>query len=211
MCGIVGSFDLAKIELGFEHVQQRGTKGYSLSVVDVEKGTLLQTKAYDAKSSSIQQAIADASYPTTREPFFVLHVQSPTGLVSKPHPACSREDTYLWHNGMLNSMEYRSETEAEWDTQLLIDNIVCHGIVEALSSFEGSFACLMLSSAGLLCFRNAIAPLYYSLGGTLSSSNKFEGSVLLAPGKLYKIQQPLGGYDLDVVGHFNNSHNPFGV
>lgn len=217
MCGIVGSFSLANIELGFEHIKQRGTKGYSLSVVDIE-GILLQKKAYSLPETTIESAIQDAklAYPSdgNNARYYILHVQSPTGAVSAPHPAIAGNEKgwqYLWHNGMLNSNAFRGSATAQWDTQMLLIDLMSRG-TKALDEFEGSFACIMLDvEKGLTCFRNAIAPLFYSPGGTLSSSDKFVGSVKLDTNKIYTLTRDYDCFDLKVTGSFENSHNPYGV
>jgi glutamine phosphoribosylpyrophosphate amidotransferase len=214
MCGIVGSFDLSKIELGFEHIKNRGTKSYSLSVATLG-GKLLYMKAYELANVGIQDALKDlcsVEHSSEDVLYYILHAQSPTGTVSSPHPAkASGAEIYLWHNGMLNSTAYRSASEAAWDTQILADNIADKGLADALNRFEGSFACIMLSKDGVFLFRNAIAPLYYSAQGTVSSVAAFEGATRLDSNKIFQLHQNDSVISVDVTASFSNRHNPFGV
>ena len=220
MCGIVGSFSMANIAIGFEHVRQRGTKGYSLSALDTH-GALIATRAYDASIVSVESAMQEvqALAADIKRPYYVLHVQSPTGLISSPHPAVAdmgitpANVLYLWHNGMLNSKEYRAAESPEWDTKLFARDIVSRGVSRALGEFEGTFACIAaIPGDGIVCFRNVMSPLFYSLDGTLCSTSRFAGSVALQPNTVYRLQLFTDGAPgLQVQSFFQNNYNPLGL
>lgn len=222
MCGIVGSFSMANIALGFEHIKQRGTKGFSLSAID-SMGNILKTRAYTQES--IEQAIHEISshVATSVSPYYVLHAQSPTGLSAKPHPAVAltteNRELGLWHNGMLNSAEYRGADKPEWDTQILARDIAGDGF-QALSTIEGTFACIAaIAGLGVFYFRNIMAPLYWCpVEGTLSSvpfrvPHALEGPTQVPANHVFLLKESsrIIVVEPQVRYIFNNDYNPLGL
>lgn len=203
MCGIVGSFDKDFILQGFTKVAPRGTRGASLTAIDVNKNKTLFTRNWfqSPEESDIRTALNIGSEPA----FFVLHTVAPTGGPLRLHPATVDERYFLWHNGMVND----GKEHTEWDTlELLID--ILRRKEEALNSFVGSFACVFLSEReGLQVFRNAISPLFAR--GTSFCSVPLDGRGLqsIEPNKVYTYSstESIFRYTRD----FNNTHNPFGV
>lgn len=208
MCGIVGSFDLATIKIGYEAIASRGTRYKSISAIRPEDGVVI--------ASLVLQPDEDLSTLFLLEKYkgsyFVLHAASPTGTTFHPHPAGPVRDNkklWLWHNGMLNSTKYRTTKDADWDTALLREEIVDKGLKLAAEEFEGSFACVLsgatLGFGSIVVFRNRIAPMF--IHGTSIASVKLSKDYEMLPAGEF-----IGIFSTPIrTGVFENSYNPFGV
>jgi len=217
MCGIVGSPTLVEGASLAALVKSRGTRAWSLTLLDLNTYTILHTHqdaaAYD--ESHIIEAIrkwlyADAGKPNI-DPYYIFHLQSPTAVDHRFHPAVlmgpNSTEHYLWHNGMIESNAHK-KYERKWDTQILLEMLVDENgdpDFSRLSEFQGSFACYYLNSGkGLYAFRNMISPQFYDMSGTFCSI-KFPESEKIASGEV--IDMVTG----KVVERFTNDVNPFGI
>lgn len=193
-------------------VKSRGTRAWSLSVVDLNTFTVIHThedsSIYD--ESHVVSFMRDVMMNDTIDPYYIFHLQSPTAIDRKYHPATfmgpNNTEHYLWHNGMMDSSEHK-KYDRKWDTQLLLESFIDEGgnpDFTRLSEFQGSFACYYLnSSKGLYAFRNRISPQYHFKGSF--SSVAFDEAERIEPGVVYSIPT------YDQVAAFENSYNPFGV
>jgi hypothetical protein len=213
MCGIVGSFDLnAVLSLALE-VAKRGTKGWSLTIIDT--GTVEVTR-YKESWEVYDQAMCEelmrmsCSYHPGAKLFFILHLVSPTNGPIRCHPAKNQAaESWLWHNGMMDSDAHKQLGSTIWDTSYL-NNLISQEGIQALSGFEGSFACVRLEIMDTITvFRNKISPMFIekSYTGAIQTlcSVKFEGGTKLPENTVVNI---ITGETID---QFNNGYNPFGV
>lgn len=149
----------------------------------------------------------------------VTHLQAPTSIASRPHPA-QAPNTLLWHNGLFQpsgiaEMQRATESTSEWDTAL-IALAVSRGFDSdtflELGKIAGSFACIAYTGSRLYAFRNAIAPLYVDAArlDTLSSVPVGDVNVALKPGVVYEFWDD-GGQWAETSYRFENSHNPYGI
>jgi len=224
MCGIVGSRNPEKIFPLLDDVSKRGTRAYSVSLIDLQGYKLgLRAEVSDEYKSSLMKKdfkkILESGGDQIKNPYWIVHLQSPTASNFSFHPARIDMDKYaLWHNGMLESAELEKHKDANgikpWDTQLLLqlltagDSLEASGIiyqVPNLQQFNGSFACLyLIRQQGLFAFRNRIAPMFYDSDGTVCSI-MFKGAEKLLPNKVYCVPEMVA------IRSFTNEYNPFGV
>lgn len=214
MCGIVGSPTLSDGSRMATSVKSRGTRAWSLSLIDLNTFTMkhihCDSAIYDEQL--VGDAVREWAYMDTDniDPYYIFHLQSPTAVDHKFHPAVfmgpDSTEHYLWHNGMMDSSEHRKYSRT-WDTQILLESFIDESgdpDFNRLSEFQGSFACYYLNSGkGLYAFRNSISP-QYGLSGAYSSM-PFDGASKLEPGVVYSIPTH------EHVAAFDNSYNPFGV
>ena len=211
MCGIVGSFDLSELRRNYHQVAERGTVRQSLLSVDYSTGEIKDRWVDD----NLRQAWELFDPLGDRNLYYILHVQSPTGMVSKVHPASPHREPdmniHLWHNGMMDSRIQTASYKERWDTEVLRDAIVDVGLRSTLESFEGSFACIVAGTDvsteyKLICFRNRISPLFYK-GSSLCSVKVDSDWARVPPGIVFGITK--SGHEELIT--FNNEYNPFGV
>lgn len=149
----------------------------------------------------------------------VTHLQAPTSIASRPHPA-QAPSTLLWHNGLFQpsgiaGMQRATESMSEWDTAL-IALAVSRGFDSdaflELGKIAGSFACIAYTGQRLYAFRNAIAPLYIDASrlDTLTSVPVGDVNVSLKPGVVYTFRDDVGQW-VETPHRFENSHNPYGI
>lgn len=174
MCSIVCSFnkdnfyDLIKLN------QYRGTFSYSVGVFDKDNGLINIKKKFGEMSFK--------DIPSKKpEQLYIGHVQSPTGGLiyeyDRIHPS-KINNTYLYHNGILKQ-SYLNElklswgykpAESVWDTKILHQTLLSEeNTFLALSSIDGSFACLFINGNKLYLFRSEIVNLYYNNDFDISS------------------------------------------
>ena len=214
MCGIVGAngpkraFDLAQL------VKDRGTRAWSMTLIDKNTFRIMRSHnaVADFNEETFTTALKDdwdyASIPSVIDPYFILHLQSPTAREYRFHPATGKfgKRRSLWHNGMIDSSVHSKIEGRPWDTQLLLDSINGLGDInwDNLNKFEGSFACYVLDDGnGLYAFRNAISPQFMKDGEFCSV--KFDDAEKMKHNVVYNM------LDGSEVTHFNNTYNPFGV
>lgn len=195
-------------------VKTRGTRAWSLSVIDMNTLTLALThedsSIYDESSVANFMREAAGFLNDTIDPYYIFHLQSPTAVDRKYHPAVlmgpNNTQHYLWHNGMIDSSEHR-KYDRKWDTEILLRSFIDKNgdpDFSKLSEFQGSFACYYLNSTkGLYVFRNRISPQYHR--GEVLSSIAFDEAEKVEPGIVYSIPA------YEAVATFENSYNPFGV
>lgn len=216
MCGIFATADPIKLENLFNLNYKRGQRGFSQNGFSFFDGNSL---VWEARNESKRLEID----PKFLSDFNICHVVAPTGE-SHFHPAIreaqeheSEGFTALWHNGILKAdtiSEYaRTDAEAEWDTQLLVNRLhylnTPEETSEFLSSLEGSFACLLIKDSQLFVFRNNLVPLYWDNLMNFSSV-KFSFSNLLAPGVVFHVdfeQRKL----VDTGIHFTTKNDPYNL
>lgn len=149
----------------------------------------------------------------------VTHLQAPTSIASRPHPA-QAPNTLLWHNGLFQPsgiarMQSVTESASEWDTAL-IALAVSRGFDSdaflELGKIAGSFACVAYTGQRLYAFRNAIAPLYIDAVtlDTLSSVPVGGVNTALKPGVVYEFWDEGGRWE-ETSYRFESSHNPYGI
>jgi hypothetical protein len=214
MCGIVGAPTLSLGAPLATLVKSRGTRSWSLTVLDLNTLTRIHThqdgSVYDETQVANFMRETMLFLDSSINPYYIFHLQSPTAIDRKYHPAIymgsNNTEHYLWHNGMIDSSEHR-KYDRKWDTQILLESFI-DGDGEPdfskLSEFQGSFACYYLNSKkGLYAFRNRISPQYHYKGSF--SSVSFDEAEKIEPGTVYSIPS------YDVVATFENSYNPFGM
>lgn len=213
MCGIVGSLSLETTKSLAQQIKERGTRAWSLCLIDLDTYSI----AYKHRSSiPISSNQIDEVLPIDppSSPYYIIHVQSPTAKSYRYHPATNQYGA-LWHNGMLESYELRrlqrQQEQPVWDTELILDLLseedrTAQPQFRELEKFQGSFACYYLEyGKGLYAFRNMISPQYYSADDKTFCSIKFPESEKTVAGDV--IHMITG----DVIERFTNDVNPFGI
>ncbi|MCA1806913.1 MAG: hypothetical protein LC687_03490 [Actinobacteria bacterium] len=211
MCGIVGAYQLDTIGDLAVQMKERGTRVWSLCQVDLDSHTI----AYEhhGEHAISVESISALPLPEIANPYYIVHVQSPTARSYRFHPATNQYGA-LWHNGMLESYELRrlqQSTMPLWDTELILDILSEHGETsqpqfEQLEKFQGSFACYYLEyGKGLYVFRNMISPQFFSVNDKTFCSIKFPECERVPVGDVINM---ITG---EVIEQFRNEVNPFGV
>lgn len=218
MCGLVGSPDCSLAIDITRQMEQRGTRTWSLTIVDLDHFDISHSINSPTKfdvTAAHQEVQQLSNIPSN--PYYIIHVQSPTATTYRYHPAVD-DMGYLWHNGMMEGYEQRVMEERLgkqfWDTEILL-GLLTENIQKGkpadqfrwLQRFVGSFSCLFLrKGVGLYSFRNPISPQFYDPIQKTYASIKFsEQAQLLKTGAAFSI------LDHSIVGYFNNQFNPFGV
>lgn len=199
MCGIFCSFDRNKvIELASLN-SYRGNHSFSV--------THFGEYPFRALGKFDESVVREDSYK-------ICHIQAPTTSargVSNIHPA-ELSGRFLWHNGILKNFEVKRlqqkyGTDEEWDTLLLLHEILEYNWLELLSEINGSFACIFQEFDNLYVFRNEISPLFIDKELNISSV-KFEGATPLCPGRVFEINLKERKL-LDTGFTFKTKENPY--
>ena len=213
MCGIVTSPQLQFAAEIAHKMRTRGTRAWSVSVINLDTLTL-DTVHESLEKFSVEHVLSlPIEQTSAQNRQYVIHVQSPTAITYRFHPARDEHGRALWHNGMLESYElHMLEQRAQnklWDTEVLlslIDVSKDSRKYRHLERFLGSFSCYFLEKdTGFFAFRNRISPQYVNPSIRTFASIQFPGSQRLDPGIVVDI---LTG---DTVAEFRNDTNPFGV
>ncbi len=119
----------------------------------------------------------------------ILHMQAPTSVHSRPHPA-KKNDWLLWHNGIIKPSEVKKHGMGivEWDTEVLVNIIDAIGF-KGLSGIDGSFACIAFNVASkrLYMFRNKLSPLFTD-GSSLSSTQIADDWISVPANKVFEFK-----------------------
>ena len=92
-------------------MSKRGTRAYSISLIDLSVFKLgLRAEVSEGyKHALIKkdiQMILDKGGNKVGDPYWIVHLQSPTASNFSFHPARTEDEKYaLWHNGMIESAE----------------------------------------------------------------------------------------------------------
>ncbi len=199
MCGIVGAFNKATLVDRMIQLSPRGPRGWSIAVYS-------QTRRLEVL---VGQGLSFVGGPIPDlEPgeMYIGHVVAPTGGPIEFHPARA-DNTWVWHNGMIDPGYYRSLNAREtWDTKIIAESINRSGL-DYLTEFQGSYALVIATPEHLLITRNAISPMYLDLVTGEFASIPFQGGELIPSGTVWNILPgPLGIYS-----HVPNDYNPYGI
>lgn len=211
MCGIVGSLSKEKIKELAKLNSQRGNKTYSITVINNRNEVVYCNKTVGKFEDGVLESGIDFK---VENPYYILHIQSPTKVTGNSlntiHPATdNKNDTHLWHNGMLlernlNTIKEEYNYESDWDTGLLLE--VVNSDYNNLKKVEGSFACLHLKDKTFTMFRNRITPLYIDEELNISSV-PFNGSQNIEFNNVFEINLKTKKYSK--IMDFDNAHNPY--
>lgn len=198
MCGIFASFNKERLKELYEINRYRGEINYSLSSFDIEDNVRLRSLV--RHEGKMPDDAVDKFLIVTGD-YMVGHIQAPTSQSTSIHPA-EYEGCLLWHNGIIKQSVLQG---SPWDTQWMLEKLAVKGVSE-LSSFDGTFACIMYASKGLFVFRNEISPMF--IDDELSiSSTKFQGSRSLEPNTFFEID--LSNRTLTALYKFTTKENPY--
>ena len=174
--------------------------------------------------------ILDTGGNRIKDPYWIVHLQSPTASNFSFHPARAENERYcLWHNGMIESAELEKLKDDKgvkpWDTGLLLQLLLTGRLdiqptkssleektqspmllqMHHLQKFQGSFACLyLIRGQGLYAFRNLIAPMFYDHQGT-ACSIPFSGATKMTVNTTYSVPS------MEPLGIFENEYDPYGM
>lgn len=181
MCGISASFNIETLEKLMWLNNQRGNFSFSLTVLEIlnSGGHVIQGvfKGFDDFRSHILEYYSNLQ---DRKFYYIAHSQAPTSAsgtnkdYGKIHPATFK-GVLLYHNGILKpstvqdlQKKYLDNPLNSWDTQLLLYEIINHGI-GSLKKIDGSFACVLINQYDVEIFRNQSSILYYDSELNISS------------------------------------------
>jgi hypothetical protein len=221
MCGLMGSYDISKLEeLYVDNVRSgRGTVAYSVSryLPNGRVQHLIERSGEYLDINLVKQYQFKGAY-------YILHSLAPTTKTINYHPAThnSRERTsMLWHNGIIKANETRrlqtrhvrdtgtNVYNISWDTELLLLEL---DRTNTLDDIDGSFACFYYNTEQnrLNYFRNDLANLYRDEHGNISTES-FEGAVLIEPNHFFYLNGDLD-YTLGITGGtFKPHYSPYFV
>jgi hypothetical protein len=192
MCAIFGSKDKDKfIELA-DLNSYRGQHSFSIAQFDQDSNLLSLIK---------KEGEFDSDFNLFDDCFYLIgHTQAPTTQSSKIHP-CEKNDSMLWHNGIIKQFVLDEHNWQGWDTEFLLDNL------DSLSEINGSFACVHYQNSVLQLFRNEISPLFYDYDLNISST-KFKDCVSLRPNVFVELN--LKNQSIDRINQeFTTKENPY--
>jgi len=212
MCGLFASRNPYKLEEFFKLNTRRGQTRMSISSFSIDD----EYERVDLQNYFESEKIALDAAATVEGHFHLGHIQAPTSVLNKAHPA-KYNGLSLWHNGIIKEETIKSLQELSpdpiegWDTYLMargLRNVECQNDVSKfLSSLEGSFACFMYALGQLYVFRNEISPLFVDKDLNFSSV-KFKGSNSIDPGIVFGLDFKYNRLD-DTGIHFTTANNPY--
>ena len=188
MCSIIGSFNLQRLKELSKLNEYRGTHSWSFSRV-TKHGDVITKRGFGPLPID-KLTLED----TDTGSYYIAHQQAPTTsnkTESSIHPAVVGHMN-LWHNGIIKShdirrMQDRLNSSSTWDTELMLKLIDdSDEVTDAISTFDGTFACILTYYGVPYVFRNEISPMFMNDDLDFSST-KFEGSKQLPPNRIYHI------------------------
>lgn len=126
-----------------DEVSKRGTRAYSVSLIDLDalklgmRAEISEPYKFNLVKKDIKM-ILDKGGSKVKNPYWIVHLQSPTASNFSFHPARAEVDKYaLWHNGMMESAElekFKDDNGGKpWDTGILLQ-LLMTGNLEAQPS-----------------------------------------------------------------------------
>lgn len=212
MCALIGSYNIDKFKELYELNSYRGTLTSSFTTLDEDADMVLLGRW----SSPLPSEILDDPYKQGDTGcYFLGHSQAPTTRGLNIHPAEDDDSgALLWHNGIIKEdtikfMNKELETNYTWDTMLLLKWIEERGF-ESLSEIDGSFACILRATAGIIyVFRNILSPIFIDDNLNLSST-KFDGSRALPAHIVFEMDLRTKEF-IDTGIRFDTCNNPYSI
>lgn len=208
MCSIIGSFSKTKFKELVKLNQYRGSFSYSFLVLDpISLETISLTQNFNEFNLDIIDSAPDNMY-------YLGHTQAPTGglvkKVERIHPA-RINDFFLFHNGIIKQKDVERlqqlyDINEEWDSKLMLANIYNIGLLEALNTLDGSFACVFNDMTSLRIFRSAAGILFVDDSLNISST-KFDNSTRIEKDTIYELD--LKNRKLLINNNFVSKSNPY--
>lgn len=199
MCSIVGSFSKDKFKELVKLNQSRGSFSYSFLVLNP---TTLETVSLTQNFGTFPTDIVDSTSGV-----MLGHCQAPTGgLIEDPdriHPA-RLDNSFLFHNGIIKQKDVKRlqeeySTNEGWDSKLMLIEIKKKGLIDALNTLDGSFACVYKDQEGIFIFRSQAGTLFVDDDLNISST-KFDNSERIKHDTIYK---------LDLINKSISEYNTF--
>lgn len=208
MCSIIGSFSKTKFKELVKLNQNRGSFSYSFLVLDpISLETISLTQNFNEFNLNIIDSAPVNMY-------YLGHTQAPTGglvkKVERIHPA-KINDFFLFHNGIIKQKDVERlqqlyDINEEWDSKLMLSNIYNIGLLEALNTIDGSFACVFNDMTSLRIFRSAAGILFVDDSLNISST-KFDNSTRIEKDTIYELD--LKNRKLLINNNFVSKSNPY--
>jgi len=140
---------------------------------------------------------------------YIGHSQAPTnGMIkdiNRIHP-CDKNNSYLYHNGILKKSFIEKYSDEKWDTKVLFDLLEKYNF-SILSDIDGSFACIYIKENNIYIFRNKLCNLYYN-GKNICSIKYDESYNIIPDGIVYNFKD----FKLKETGFiFSTKNNPYKI
>jgi len=173
MCGIFGSNDIKTFRELYTKNSERGNFVRSVTML-FPGGMKNDVRVATKYEQNFDKHIEENPFCI----YYLGHVQSPTSNVRKfnietSHPF-NLNNKYIAHNGVLSNheeliQEYNLNIECEIDSSVILPLIEKIGLVDAISTLQGTFGCWYYDSniGSLRIFRSG-STLFYN-GGDFSS------------------------------------------
>ena len=180
MCSIIGSFSPGKFKQLVALNQSRGQFSFSFMLLNPHTCSVI---SLHQDFGTFQIDLIDK---VPKGVYLLGHTQAPTnGLIrdkNRIHPATCNL-AFLFHNGIIKQKDIKRlqsvlKTSEEWDSQLMLYDMIQTGLVESLNTVDGSFSCVYSDSKQLRLFRSAAGVLFVDDDLNISSTY-FEGSTRL--------------------------------